>query len=133
MTGNFWLDWLLLALSLFNVVVLLWLGLTVLLNVERRTGGVWLIGGAALLGSAFFAAHTAILSIASQTITAGLDFWWELGWLPLLALPLILIVCLLLEVDPVDAVAAIWRVMSGLKGTHVEVDQPGFVVQISIP
>lgn len=89
MTGNLWLDWLLLALSLFNVIVLLWLGLTVLLNVDKRTGGVWLIGSAALLGSAFFAAHTAILSIASQTITESLDFWWELGWMPLLALPLI--------------------------------------------
>ena len=59
---------------------------------------------------------------------------WLLFWPALLlALPLILIVCLLLEVDPVDAIAAIWRVMSGLKGTHVEVDEPGFVVQISIP
>ena len=74
-------------MSLFNCVVLLWLGLTVMLNAERRDVGVWLIGGAALLGSIFFAAHTTILSIASQTISPSVNFWWEIGWLPLLALP----------------------------------------------
>ena len=87
MTGNFLFDWLLLALSLFNCVVLLWLGLTVMLNAERRALGVWLIGGAAFLGCLFFAAHTAILSMASQTISSSVNFWWEIGWVPLLALP----------------------------------------------
>ena len=43
MTGFFWFDWPLLALSLANGILLLWLGLTVLLNAERRTPGVALL------------------------------------------------------------------------------------------
>ena len=86
-TGSFWFEWPLLALSLFNCVILLWLGLTVALNAERRTGGVWLVTGSALLGSIFFAAHAAILSIAAYTISPSLNLWWQVGWLPLVALP----------------------------------------------
>ena len=36
MTGEPLLDWAIMAVSLFNTVLLLWLGLTVLLNAERR-------------------------------------------------------------------------------------------------
>ncbi len=88
MTGIFWFDWLLLALSLANGILLLWLGLTVLLNAERRTPGVALLPLAAWLGSAFFAAHTAILASGEGPASAALNRWWALGWLPLLALPL---------------------------------------------
>jgi signal transduction histidine kinase len=88
MTGHFWFDWPLLALSLANGIVLLWLGLTVLLNTERRTPGVALLALAAWLGSAFFAAHTAILASGEGPASAALNLWWEVGWLPLLALPL---------------------------------------------
>ena len=48
MTGSFFLDWAIMAVSLFNTILLLWLGLTVLLNAERRTWGVWLAGGGLL-------------------------------------------------------------------------------------
>lgn len=88
MTGFFWFDWPLLALSLANGIVLLWLGLVVLLNTERRTAGVMLLVAAAWLGSAFFAAHTAILASGEGPASAALNLWWEIGWLPLLALPL---------------------------------------------
>jgi signal transduction histidine kinase len=88
MTGLFWFDWPLLALSLANGIILLWLGLTVLLNAQRRTPGVVLLALAAWLGSAFFAAHTAILASGEGPASAALNLWWELGWLPLLALPL---------------------------------------------
>jgi len=88
MTGLFWFDWPLLALSLTNGIVLLWLGLMVLLNTERRTPGVALLALAAWLGSAFFAAHTAILASGEGPASAALNLWWEVGWLPLLALPL---------------------------------------------
>ncbi len=88
MTGYFWFDWPLLALSLANGILLLWLGLTVLLNAERRTPGVALLALTAWLGSAFFAAHTAILASGEGPASAALNLWWELGWLPLLALPL---------------------------------------------
>ena len=88
MTGFFWFDWPLLTLSLANGIVLLWLGLVVLLNTERRTAGVMLLVMAAWLGSAFFAAHTAILASGEGPASAALNLWWEIGWLPLLALPL---------------------------------------------
>ncbi|NOX61425.1 MAG: hypothetical protein GXP42_05695 [Chloroflexi bacterium] len=44
MTGSFLLNWATLAVSLFNTILFLWLGLTVLLNAEPRTGGAWLAG-----------------------------------------------------------------------------------------
>jgi len=87
MTGNFWLDWATLAVSLFNTILLLWLGLTVLLNAEKRTQGIWLTGSALLLGCAFFFSHTAILGLGLNLASKGLDFWWHVGWVPVIVLP----------------------------------------------
>ena len=36
MTGNLFLDWATMAVSLFNTILAFWLGLTVLLRAERR-------------------------------------------------------------------------------------------------
>ncbi len=44
MTGIIPLDWVLIGVSVFNTIVLFSLGLTVLLNAERRTWAVWLMG-----------------------------------------------------------------------------------------
>lgn len=87
MTGSFGLDWAILAVSLFNTLLMLWLGLTVLLNAERRTWGVWLTGGSLLAGGAFFISHSAILGQGLNVITRGMDFWWHIGWGPAIALP----------------------------------------------
>ena len=87
MTGSFWLDWAILAVSLFNTLLMLWLGLTVLLNAERRTWGVWLTGGSLLAGGAFFISHSAILGQGLSYVTRGMDFWWHIGWGPAIALP----------------------------------------------
>lgn len=96
MTNLFLLDAAALAVSLFHVVLQLWLGLTVLLNAERRTWIIWLAGGGMLLGSAFFVSHSAILASGLRTgadalvaISPGVDFWWHVGWLPIIALPLV--------------------------------------------
>jgi len=89
MTNIFLLDSALIAISLFNVILQLWLGLTVLLNAERRTWIIWLAGGGTLLGSAFFVSHTAILASGLRAIGPGVDFWWRFGWLPVIALPLV--------------------------------------------
>jgi hypothetical protein len=86
-SGSVFLDWAIFASSLINLILLLWLGLTVLLNAETRSAGVWLVGGTALLGSAFFVAHTAILGISGNILVRSLDFWWQLGWAPLVAIP----------------------------------------------
>ncbi|HZW04399.1 MAG TPA: hypothetical protein VFF68_10755, partial [Anaerolineaceae bacterium] len=88
MTGIFYLDWAILAVSLFNTILLLWIGLTVFLNAERRVWGIWLAAGGLILGSVFFISHTAIIGHGISPITPGLNFWWQIGWIPIAALPL---------------------------------------------
>jgi len=87
MTGLFLLDWGLMAVSLFNTILLLWLGLTVLLNAERRNLGIWVAGGGMLMGAAFFISHTIILGQELNASRLGLDFWWRVGWIPVIASP----------------------------------------------
>ncbi|MEJ2348272.1 MAG: ATP-binding protein [Anaerolineales bacterium] len=88
MTGIFALDWAVLAISLFNTILLLWLGLTVFLNAEARGWGIWLAAGGLLLGAIFFTSHSVILGHGIQSVTLGLNFWWQTGWIPVAALPL---------------------------------------------
>src|SRR6476469_3629759 len=75
----FVLDWATMTVSLFNVIVLL--------NSERRRWGVWLAGGGLLLGGSFFVAHSAMLGHGLRDVSAGMDFWWQVGWVPVVALP----------------------------------------------
>ena len=102
MTGVFLLDWARLACSLFNTGLMLWLGLTIALNAERPAAGAaptgrerrspaWgpaLIAGSLLAGALFFISHSAILAFDLNTVSRGLNFWWHVGWWPVLALPL---------------------------------------------
>src|SRR5450759_4172855 len=96
MTGSLALDWALLAGSLFDTILLLWLGLTVLLTAERRAlgrawgraWGLWLVGGGLLLGALFFVSHSAILAHDPAFTSRGLEFWWHVAWGPVLLLPL---------------------------------------------
>lgn len=87
MSGFVTLDWIDLAVSLFITLVLIWLGLTVVFNAERRTWGMWLAGGGLLAGGVFFICHTALLSLGAAVLTPGLDFWWRVGWMLIIALP----------------------------------------------
>lgn len=89
MTNNFWLDWALMAVSLINVILISWLGLTVLLNAERRAWGVWLAGGGLMLGALFFVSHTVVLGLGADFASRGLEWWWRAGWVPLVALPFV--------------------------------------------
>lgn len=87
MSGQFHLDWAMMALSLFNVILLLWLSLTVLLNIERRTWAIWLASGGLMLGAAFFISHSAILGREVKFIDLSFRFWMRAGLLPLIILP----------------------------------------------
>ena len=89
MTENWALNWAIMAVSLFNTILLLWLGLTVLLNAERRTWGLWLAGGVILLGGVFFLIHTVILGHGLNTFERSLNIWWQIGWVPVVAIPYI--------------------------------------------
>lgn len=81
-------EWAILSVSLFNTMLLFWLGLTVLLNAERRTWGIWLAGAMLLLGAAFFIAHTIILAHDVNYNDRWMNFWWHVGWIPVAASPL---------------------------------------------
>lgn len=88
MTGNLLLNGVALGVSLVNLMLMGWLGLTVLLNTAQRTRGVWLAGTGLLTGALFFLCHTAILGNGPRFQAPELDGWWRLGWLPLVVLPL---------------------------------------------
>ena len=87
MSGDFLLDWAVLAVSLFNTILLFWLGLTVLLNAERRTWGLWLAGGGLLVGGVFFLVHTAILGHGLNFFSPEVNLLWRFGWFPVVVLP----------------------------------------------
>ncbi|MCJ7535256.1 MAG: hypothetical protein MUO57_06965, partial [Anaerolineales bacterium] len=95
MTENWLLNWAVMAVSLFNTILLIWLGLTVLLNAERRTWGLWLAGGVILLGGTFFLIHSIILGFGLNTIGRSIDFWWRLGWIPVVTIPYVWYVVIL--------------------------------------
>jgi signal transduction histidine kinase len=95
MSGEFLLNWAIMAVSLFNTILLMWLGLMVLLNAERRTWGIWLVGGGLLMGGAFFVSHSAILGYGLYYVGLGTNFWWRVGWVPVIALPFVWYVVML--------------------------------------
>jgi signal transduction histidine kinase len=61
----------------------------VLLNAERRTWGIWLASGGLFMGAAFFVSHTAILGYGLHHVGGGTDFWWQVGWVPVITLPFV--------------------------------------------
>lgn len=81
------LDWAVIAVSLFNMIAMLWLGLTVLLNTERRSGGALAAGGGLLLGGLFFVGHSAVVGRVIGSFSAEMEFWWMLGWLAFVSAP----------------------------------------------
>ncbi len=87
MAGSYALDWASLAVSFFNTIILLWLGMTVLLNAERRTLGLWIASSELLMGSAFFLSHSIILVSGIYLSSQSMNFWWHLGWFPVVLLP----------------------------------------------
>jgi signal transduction histidine kinase len=88
LTGYWALDWATLSVSVLNFMLLTWLSVTVLLNADRRDWGVWLMSGGLIIGSVFFVCHTIILSqLAMETTSHELNFWWHIGWIPVIIAP----------------------------------------------
>jgi hypothetical protein len=81
------ITWAINTLSFFNMVAFLWLGLTVLLNAERRRWGTWVAGGGLILGGLFFAGHSAVVSHSLDSFNADTEFWWRVSWLPVVGAP----------------------------------------------
>jgi signal transduction histidine kinase len=94
-TDNWLLNWAIMAVSLFNTILLIWLGLTVLLNAERRTWGLWLAGSEIILGGVFFLIHTIILGHGLNAFGQSIDFWWRIGWVPVVTIPYVWYVVIL--------------------------------------
>src|SRR5688572_3549493 len=83
----FILDWAIIAVSFFNTVILLWLGLTVLLNADRRRWGTWAAGGGFLFSGLFFIGHTAIVGRVIGTFEPEMELWWRMSWLLVASAP----------------------------------------------
>lgn len=79
--------WAAITISLANVILLLWLGFMVLLNAERRSWGVWLIGVSLLAGGAFFISHTIILAQNPVALEGAMSVFWYLGLGAAITLP----------------------------------------------
>ena len=58
--------------------------------------------------------------------------WLILLPLVLLLLPLAFVACLVVELNPFQVFATFWGLISGLKGTHVEVEDPQAHVLVDI-
>jgi len=89
MTTDFLLNWALIAISLFNTILLLWLGVTVWLNAERRGIGTVVAIFGFLLGSMFFISHSALLLSNTLTFTRSNTLWIAVGMAPVVMLPVI--------------------------------------------
>ena len=75
------------AISVFNLMIYLWLGLTVLLNGNRQSRVTW-IGGIGLLAAAlFFLCHGALVGAGVPGGPSPVDIWWRLAWAPAFIAP----------------------------------------------
>jgi signal transduction histidine kinase len=81
------LTWALVAVSLFNTILLLWLGTTLWLNADRRSPGVAVAAGGFLLGSALFISHSALLLSETLSLTRSNTLWLAVGMAPVVMLP----------------------------------------------
>lgn len=92
--GQF-LSWALVAASLFNTILLLWLGLTLWLSADRRVPGVVITSVGFFLGSAAFISHSALLLSDTLQLTRSNTLWLVVGLAPVVLLPYVWYVVLL--------------------------------------
>jgi signal transduction histidine kinase len=80
------LGFFLLTLSTFATLLPVWLGITVLLNGERRTWGLWLAGSSLIIAGGFFGAHTAMVEGSLLPFPMNPSLWF-VGWSIIVLLP----------------------------------------------
>src|SRR5215469_18447515 len=89
--GDFWpqtaLAQMTIALSVFNLITYLWLGLTVLLIGNRSSAVTWTGGLGLLMAALFFLCHGALVGAGVPSGSSPTDFWWRLSWVPAFAAP----------------------------------------------
>ncbi len=76
------------ALSAFNLITFLWLGLMVLLLGDRRNLITWVGGIGLLLAALFFLCHGALVGAGVPDGASPSDVWWRVSWLPAFVAPL---------------------------------------------
>lgn len=76
------------ALSAFNLITFLWLGLMVLLLGDRRNLITWVGGVGLLLAALFFLCHGALVGAGLPAGDSPSDVWWRVSWLPAFVAPL---------------------------------------------
>jgi len=89
MSGIPLLDWAGIAVSLFDTMLLTWLGVMIWLTSERRTRGIYLTTAGLLLGASFFICHSIILAQSRTVNNPWLDIWWRAGWMPVVVSPFV--------------------------------------------
>lgn len=87
MTGYFLVDWAISSLSVFNTILLVWLGLTVILNSDKQRAGIWIASLGLLTGGAFFCLHTYISAHILDPLSKEVNNLWYLSWAMLVCLP----------------------------------------------
>jgi signal transduction histidine kinase len=87
MESTFVAYWVMNAASLFNTILLFWLGWTVFFNAQKRNGGTWLATIGLLLGGIFFATHTAMLDSSIEELIVSVRLWWYFFFTPIVILP----------------------------------------------
>ncbi|HKD75823.1 MAG TPA: hypothetical protein VKB76_10020, partial [Ktedonobacterales bacterium] len=83
------LEWADRALSLFNTIVVLWLGAIVVLHAGRRRWDTWLACGGMALAGLFFAGHSTIVGQRLDAASGTMGFWWHAIWLAFIIWPLL--------------------------------------------
>jgi len=79
MTGFLWLDWLIISASLFNTLILFWLGFNVLFTAEKRRTGVWVASLGMITGGVFFLIHSVIAGEFINISYEVLNMLWKVG------------------------------------------------------
>jgi len=76
-----------LTLSVFDTILLFWLGFVMVLTAARRNLGICMAAAGLLAGGVFFTGHTALVVLNISDARWVLGNWWRVGWIALVIAP----------------------------------------------